>query len=87
MNCPKCNSECDRDEADVGVGILYGPWGCYSCGWSEIDRAAVEAEYPGYYCDPTGGLTKIATIVDGCARFGLDAAAAEAFREPREYPR
>jgi len=35
--CPECKSEtdCFREEADVGVGIIYGPYGCYNCGWSE----------------------------------------------------
>ncbi len=34
--CPKCKcDELHRDEADVGVGIIYGPWGCPQCGWSE----------------------------------------------------
>jgi len=37
MNCPKCNQPCHREEADVGVGIIYGPWGC-SCGWSESEE-------------------------------------------------
>ncbi len=33
--CPHCG-ECAlyRDDADVGVGIMYGPWGCSVCGWS-----------------------------------------------------
>jgi|GEM_PF-2889924 len=39
MKCPKCSEDCQRDEADVGVRIVYGPWGCPGCGWSE------EAEY------------------------------------------
>jgi len=34
MQCPKCGEDCDRDSADVGVGVIYGPWGCM-CGWSE----------------------------------------------------
>jgi hypothetical protein len=32
--CPRCGRDCGRDEADVGVGVIYGPWGCF-CGWSE----------------------------------------------------
>ena len=36
MKCPKCGEECWREEADVGVGIIYGPWGC-QCGWSESE--------------------------------------------------
>lgn len=34
--CPKCEcTDLRRDEVDVGVGIIYGPYGCPSCGWSE----------------------------------------------------
>lgn len=72
MTCPTCGEECDRDEVNVGVGIIYGPWGCHSCGWSEYDREQAEKDHPGYYCDPTGGLHKIDAIVEGCERFGLD---------------
>lgn len=35
QDCPKCQQECWRDEVDVGVGWIYGPWGCGNCGWSE----------------------------------------------------
>jgi len=39
MKCPKCgNDECHREEVDVGVGIIYGPWGCSECGWSESEE-------------------------------------------------
>jgi hypothetical protein len=31
--CPKCGTNCDS--VDVGVGIMYGPYGCPGCGWSE----------------------------------------------------
>jgi hypothetical protein len=34
VNCPKCGADCRRDSADVGVGVIYGPYGC-PCGWSE----------------------------------------------------
>jgi len=38
MECPKCgSSNCDRVEVDIGVGIQYGPWECYECGWSQGD--------------------------------------------------
>lgn len=36
--CPRCWTDCYRDSADVGVGIIYGPWGCPRCGWSEDER-------------------------------------------------
>ncbi len=35
MFCPKCGTECYRDEVDVGVGTIFGPYGCPGCGWSE----------------------------------------------------
>lgn len=39
MRCPKCGcDECHRDEVDVGVGVISGPWGCPACGWSEDSR-------------------------------------------------
>lgn len=38
MECPKCNGECYRDEVDVGVGVINGPWGCMKCGWSESPK-------------------------------------------------
>lgn len=59
--CPNCGSECWRDEVDVGVGIIYGPWGC-PCGWSEWDRynrLGSPEEVPGYRVDQWGGLTPI----------------------------
>lgn len=62
MNCPNCGSECSRDQVDVGVGVIYGPWGCY-CGWSESceynqlrDGYQPLAE-SGYVKDQWGGLT------------------------------
>jgi hypothetical protein len=79
MNCPECDEECDRDSVDIDVGIQYGPWGCYGCGWSEIDRKRIEADNPGWYCDPTGGLHRIAAVVEKCERFGIGEAAREAF--------
>jgi hypothetical protein len=33
-DCPHCGDSCDRESCDVGVGVIYGPWGCPSCGWS-----------------------------------------------------
>lgn len=35
MNCPHCGEKCDQDSVDIGVGRMYGPWGCSYCGWSE----------------------------------------------------
>lgn len=59
MICPRCGNTCDRDEVDVGIGILYGPWGCY-CGWSEYPQYDV-TDGPkfadGGRLDQWGGLT------------------------------
>jgi len=34
-DCPHCGAACDREEVDVGVGVIHGPLGCRDCGWSE----------------------------------------------------
>jgi hypothetical protein len=58
--CPRCGRDCDRDEVDVQVGIIYGPWGCY-CGWSEHDAYDVTGgprlDEHGCQIDQWGGLT------------------------------
>lgn len=28
MTCPKCGEECYREEVDVEIGVIYGPWHC-----------------------------------------------------------
>lgn len=60
--CPRCNErELYREEADVGVGIIYGPWGCPMCGWSESEEYDLQfgggVQDDGSYLDPYGGLT------------------------------
>lgn len=59
MNCPNCGAECARDEADIGVGVIYGPWGCYACGWSEApeydSRNGAKLDGPDRVFDPLGG--------------------------------
>lgn len=32
--CENCGADCTRDEVDVGVGNIYGPWHCLECGWT-----------------------------------------------------
>lgn len=39
MRCPRCGGPCDRDEADVGIGVIGGPWGCPACHWIEGEGA------------------------------------------------
>lgn len=38
MDCKNCGHTCAREEAHNGLAMLYGPWGCPSCGWSEDPR-------------------------------------------------
>lgn len=60
MNCPKCGAECGRDEVDVGVGFVCGPWGCWECGWSEeaeYDLSSGPKRRDGGELDQFGGLT------------------------------
>lgn len=88
MICPRCSEECDRYDVDVGVGVIYGPWGC-ACGWSEApeyDRSSGSSEAeranPGFHVDSMGGMQRVTAIADGCARFGIDPAVVlEAFGE------
>lgn len=45
MKCPHCGSadQLWRDEVDVGVGTIYGPWRCDYCGWDEAAGRGFEA--------------------------------------------
>ena len=64
--CPRCGAFVWRDSVDVGVGIIYGPYGCPDCGWSsdaEYDRSRGESpaqkEHPDRHIDQWGGSSKI----------------------------
>jgi len=79
MDCPKCGEECCRDQVDVGVGIMYGPWGCM-CGWSEYPEfdssdgpspAQKEAADTGRYVDSCGVSHSIDRIAENLSRFGI----------------
>lgn len=59
--CPRCDErELWRESVDVGVGIIYGPYGCPSCGWSEHEEYDLQkgggVQPDGSYIDPYGGL-------------------------------
>jgi hypothetical protein len=43
MNCPKCNSELDYDEVDIGVGVLKGNYRCpnSNCDWTEKEEREI----------------------------------------------
>lgn len=80
-SCPNCGDDgsLDRESVDVGVGILYGPWGCFSCGWSSEKRfdrsngaAEADAEYPDHILTPTGAAHHKRRIEDTLReRFGI----------------
>ena len=88
MKCPKCGGECWRDEVHVGVGWMYGPYGCPECYWSEsseYDRS--EGKVPpgqpeGWYTDNFGRSMRIEAIVERCKHFGLpEQPVRDAFKE------
>ena len=66
MHCPKCDAECWRDEVDVGVGFVYGPYGCPVCRWSEYPEYDLStgqtAEREHGTIDQWGGLTPIVGV-------------------------
>jgi hypothetical protein len=54
--CPNCGAEdLWRDSVDVGVGVIYGPYGC-PCGWSESDEYNQLADDAEVRTDPWGGV-------------------------------
>lgn len=78
FNCPRCGEECWRDDVDVGIGVLYGPWGCSCCGWSEdryYDRSEgpsqAQREHPDHYVDAQGNMTPLSAIAEKLDHFGL----------------
>ena len=43
--CPDCGAALDREEVDIGVGTLAGPWSCPECGWREpVDPMLTELD-------------------------------------------
>lgn len=78
MNCPKCEEECYRDEVDVEVGVIHGPYGCV-CGWSEDSYydcsdgpSLAEKSRPGYYIDSCGRMYSHDRIEENLDRLGLN---------------
>lgn len=60
-DCPNCGEEASRDSAHIGVGVIYGPWGC-ACGWSDdpdynqLDPENTKPNKRGGYKDQWGNL-------------------------------
>jgi hypothetical protein len=77
--CPKCGGECSRDEVDVGVGTIHGPWGCSGCGWSSDPRydhsdgntPSAQQEHPDWYVDQWGGMIRRSALEERLGRFGI----------------
>jgi len=61
LKCPECSEACDRDAVDVGVGVIYGPWGCNTCGWSEDPKYNHPTAESGF--DPQGGYDSVVAAV------------------------
>lgn len=88
MKCPKCGDDCWRDSCDVGVGVIYGPYGC-PCGWSEdreLDRTSGGHgnQTPGWWTDQYGVSYSIDRVVENCERFGLDGSVVRRVMEGRK---
>lgn len=79
MNCPKCNEDCCRDEVDVGVGVIYGPYGCGYCGWSEAPeydssegKSKASIENPEWIVNSCGNMIRKSVVRERLDFFGLN---------------
>lgn len=72
--CPRCGEETYQDSVDVGVGVIFGPWGCTACAWSEDE--AYDGQFGGgvqengSYLDPMGNLYPAASPIAQFIRAG-----------------
>jgi hypothetical protein len=73
--CPSCHwIMLDRTEVDAGWGIIHGPWGCFSCGWSSDPRYDCRETWPAGKpdgagrLDPIGGWRRDLSLPQGDAR-------------------
>lgn len=86
-NCPKCGNRTWRESVDIGVGVIYGPYGC-SCGWSENEEYDTSngPKYTkeGYVLDQWGGAKKASSlqeVKDGLAQELYKMTTAEAIKQ------
>jgi len=61
----------------VGVGVIYGPYGCY-CGWSQDPdydssegESPKQAEHPDWIVDSCGGMICKSAVKSKLERLGL----------------
>lgn len=70
-NCPYCNTLCDADWVDVGVGFVQcGPYHCEACGASEIssydkDRSLSDKEKDTGWYSPGSEPGSSANVING----------------------
>jgi rubredoxin len=43
MICPDCGAKCDREEVDVEICSIIGPWHCSRCGWTKKPEEEIQA--------------------------------------------
>jgi hypothetical protein len=55
MTCPKCSTQTFRESCHNGIMMIYGPYGCPECGWSEN---------PEYDCSHGPIVTENGSIID-----------------------
>lgn len=44
FTCSCGSSDCWREEVDIGVGTMYGPWRCNACGVTHRDQLDADME-------------------------------------------
>lgn len=88
MRCPKCGGRCDRDSVDVGIGIMFGPYGCEECGWSEdpkYDMTNLANRRPdarGGYRDQWGGYNPPGSMMALAFKLAAEAETATLSTQP-----
>lgn len=54
-SCPDCGAGLWRDEVEIGVGTMSGPWRCSECPWGEEGPLSVLEESPDSLHEPADG--------------------------------
>ena len=79
VSCPYCGDVLYRESADVGVGVIYGPYGCPTCAYSEYEqydnrdgKSPKNLENPEWYTDQFGGAIRKSAMKEKMEFFGLN---------------